>query len=95
MFHRLRSLKSGDRVVISRADDSVAEFKVTSVRRFTKDRFPTSLVYSELDRSGLRLITCGGWFDRRKHSYADNIVAFAELVPTSVVIGERSRAGLR
>ncbi len=30
--------------------------------------------------AGLRLITCGGEFDRQARSYDDNIVAFADLV---------------
>ena len=83
VFHRLYALKHGDRVMVSRADGEVATFAVTSVRRFAKNRFPTELVYGDIDRSGLRLITCGGYFDRQAHSYEDNIVAFAELVPRS------------
>lgn len=83
VFNRLHALKSGDRVLVSRADGVVATFEVTAVRRFAKDRFPTRLVYGDLDRSGLRLITCGGYFNQGKHSYEDNIVAFAELVPPS------------
>ena len=81
VFHDLYALKPGARVLVSRKDGAVAEFEVTAVRHFAKDRFPTRLVYGNIDRSGLRLVTCGGSFDQQKHSYEDNIVAFAELVP--------------
>jgi hypothetical protein len=38
--------------------------------------------YGDLDHAGLRLITCGGSFDRQARSYDDNIVVFADLVAT-------------
>jgi hypothetical protein len=40
------------------------------------------VVYGDLDHAGLRLITCGGSFDRQTRNYDDNIVAFADLVAT-------------
>ncbi|TVR18867.1 MAG: class F sortase, partial [Nitriliruptor sp.] len=52
----------------------------TRVERFDRDAFPTEAVYSHLDHVGLRLITCGGEFDRQPRSYRDNLVAFAALI---------------
>jgi len=57
-------------------------FRVTQVEEYPKDKFPTDVVYGDLDHAGLRLITCGGSFDRQARSYDDNIVAFADLVAT-------------
>jgi hypothetical protein len=54
---------------------------VTRVERFPKDRFPTALVYGNIDHAGLRLITCGGTFNSATGHYDDNFVAFADLVP--------------
>ena len=34
----------------------------------------------DINHAGLRLITCGGSFDRRARGYVDNLVVFAELV---------------
>ncbi len=80
VFHELRDLAPGDEVAVDRRDGSTAVFRVTRVEQFPKDAFPTAAVYGDIDHAGLRLITCGGSFDRRARSYDDNIVAFAELV---------------
>jgi hypothetical protein len=76
-------ISSGDEIAISRHDGSTAQFRVTRVERFAKDEFPTQTVDGDLDHAGLRLITCGGEFDRQVRSYPDNIVVFAELVGSS------------
>ncbi len=39
-------------------------------------------MYGNIDHAGLRLITCGGSFDRQAASYRDNVVAFADLFST-------------
>jgi hypothetical protein len=83
VFYRLRDLKPGAEINVTRADGSVAVFRVSSVQEFSKDAFPTKLVYGNTAYAGLRVITCGGAFDSKLHSYEDDIVAFAELVPPS------------
>jgi Sortase family. len=80
VFFRLGELRSGDRVSITRADDSVAAFIVDRVRRYSKDNFPTKLVYGNINHAGLRMVTCGGAFDDSTGHYLDNIVVFASLV---------------
>jgi len=79
VFYDLRRLQAGDEVSVVREDGRTLAFRVTRVEQFAKDRFPTELVYGDLDHAGLRLITCGGSFDRRARSYVDNLVVFAEL----------------
>jgi sortase (surface protein transpeptidase) len=79
VFYRLRDLEPGDTVEVARQDGSAAVFRVTRVEQHRKEAFPTAAVYGDLDHAGLRLITCGGQFDGRVHSYEDNIVVFAEL----------------
>jgi sortase (surface protein transpeptidase) len=80
VFFRLGALHSGDLVSVARADGSVAVFAVDGVRRYHKAAFPTRLVYGNTDRPVLRLITCGGRFDRASGHYVDNIVVLATLV---------------
>jgi len=63
-----------------RADGTTATFEVQAVRRYAKDRFPTAAVYGDLPGAGLRMITCGGTFDRGVRSYTDNVVVLASLV---------------
>ena len=79
-FYNLGDLQPGDIVEITRADHTVAVFRVDSVRSFAKAQFPTHEVYGNIDTAGLRLITCGGVFDPSKSSYESNIIAFALLV---------------
>jgi hypothetical protein len=82
VFSRLRELTPDAQVTVTRQDGSAAVFRVTQVKQYPKDKFPTSEVYGDLDHPGLRLITCGGSFDRQTRNYEDNIVAFADLVTT-------------
>ena len=77
VFFRLSSLRPGDRVYVRRADSTLAVFRVTVVREFPKDSFPTSAVYGPTPDSELRLITCGGIFDRQEGSYLSNTVVYA------------------
>jgi len=79
IFFWLRTLRPGDRVYVGRADGTMAVFTVTKVRKFAKNRFPTDAVYGPVPDAELRLITCGGIFDRSRGSYLSNVVVFARL----------------
>lgn len=79
VFYRLGSLEPGQRVAVTRRDGNIAVFVVERVARYSKERFPTSAVYGSITYAGLRLITCGGDYDRSQHRYEDNIVVFARL----------------
>lgn len=78
-FAHLARLKPGATVGIDRADGSTAMFAVTKVERHPKNEFPTDAVYGAIEHAGLRLITCGGDFDRTTGHYEDNIVVYATL----------------
>jgi sortase (surface protein transpeptidase) len=77
VFFRLVVLRPGDPVYIRRSDGSTAEFRVTSVRSYLKDHFPTQAVYGPTPDAELRLITCGGAFDSAAGHYLSNIVVYA------------------
>ncbi|MBO3739140.1 class F sortase [Actinoplanes flavus] len=78
-FAGLSALRPGDEVRITRRDGRTAVFAVTRVATYPKSRFPSGEVYGPIDHAGLRLITCGGDFDRRTGHYVDNVVAYARL----------------
>ncbi len=80
VFFRLPHLRPGTRVYIRRADGTLAVFRVDSVRRYDKSRFPTAAVYGPTPDAELRLVTCGGVFDQRLKSYLSNIVVYATAV---------------
>ena len=79
VFHRLGTLRRGDRVSVSREDGKTAVFRVTRVSQYAKSHFPSRSVYGAIDHAGLRLITCGGSYDAAAHRYLDNVVVFATL----------------
>jgi sortase (surface protein transpeptidase) len=80
IFFRLKELAAGDRVSIARKDGSTASFEVTKVHQVPKKDFEGEGVYDDTPGPELRLITCGGVFDRSAHNYVDNIVVYARLV---------------
>jgi Sortase domain len=77
VFFRLAELRPGDRVEVGRADGSTVFFTVTSLQQVPKAEFPTDLVYAPSLVTSLRLVTCGGSFDRTSHSYRDNVIVSA------------------
>lgn len=83
VFFRLGALRPRDLVLVTRRDGLVARFSVDSVRSYPKTAFPTQLVYGDTAFAALRLITCGGDFDRSTGSYRSDIVVLAHLVGTS------------
>jgi sortase (surface protein transpeptidase) len=79
VFLRLAELRRGDVVTVDRADGGTVSFVVGSVERVSKAAFPTELVYSPKPVAMLRLVTCGGSFDRSARSYRDNIIVNATI----------------
>ncbi|MER5648003.1 class F sortase [Streptosporangium sp. NPDC002524] len=77
VFHRLGKLRPGHRVHVDRADGSTVTFTVRRLARFPKSRIPDRQVYGSAKGAELRLITCGGTFDRKRRSYRDNVIVFA------------------
>lgn len=80
VFYRLGELRPGDQARVLRADGRTAVFRIDSVERVGKDRFPTQRVYGDPGYAAIRLITCGGRFDRGSGHYTDNVIAFGHLV---------------
>jgi len=77
VFFRLPDLGRGDQIFVDRADGTTAMFATQRIERHDKNTFPTDEVYGDTPDSQLRLITCGGKFDRKAHSYVDNVIVFA------------------
>ena len=77
VFFLLSRLRPDDVVHVDRADGTTATFRVTGSKRVAKSRFPTEAVYAPSLKPSLRLVTCGGSFDRAAGSYRDNVIVFA------------------
>jgi hypothetical protein len=76
VFHRLRELAPGDRVEVLRGGHP-PRFTVVSSTWSAKDAFPTARVHGPSPDRELRLITCGGTWDRALPSYRDDLVVHA------------------
>jgi LPXTG-site transpeptidase (sortase) family protein len=76
VFHRLHQLRQGDAIEVGQGG-SWLTFRVIATERYAKDQIPTAAVYGPTPDAELRLITCGGEFDRSRRSYLDNVVVYA------------------
>jgi len=79
VFFRLRELRRGDVIAITRADGSSLRFAVDRTEQYDKRRFPTDAVYYPTLTPELRLVTCGGEFDATAGHYRSNVIVFATL----------------
>lgn len=79
IFFRLGALRPGDAIKIVRVDGTTVRFVADNIARFPKRAFPTQAVFGPAPDPVLRLITCGGRFDRSRRSYVDNVIVTAHL----------------
>ncbi|MFI9036068.1 class F sortase [Streptomyces sp. NPDC053726] len=81
VFYGLSAARPGAKVEVTRADGTVAEFTIDDVQVFTRERFNADKAYGprKNGRAELRLITCGGTYDRASQSYDANVVVSAYL----------------
>jgi hypothetical protein len=80
VFYDLGNLRPGAKIYIRLHDGETVVFETYSVALFTKTRFPTARVFGYTSWPTLRLITCGGVFDRHTGHYLGNVVAFASYI---------------
>jgi LPXTG-site transpeptidase (sortase) family protein len=85
VFYPLSTVEPGTLVEVTRADGTVAEFSVEAVEVVEKDHFDAVRVYGSAGRPELRLITCGGSFDKDRQTYSANVVVFAALTGNRAV----------
>ncbi|MFJ9391964.1 class F sortase [Nocardioides sp. NPDC101246] len=80
VFYDLGDLRRGAKVRVDRVDGSTAVFRVDRLASYLKSDFPTKAVYGQVPYAELRLITCGGDYDRAEGGYQSNTVVYATLV---------------
>jgi hypothetical protein len=81
VFYGLSAVKRGQKIRVTRTDGSIAEFTIDAVQVISRDHFDARKVYGPHDKSRaeLRLITCGGTFDRKAKAYPADVVVSAYL----------------
>jgi sortase (surface protein transpeptidase) len=77
VFYRLRELAPGDEVTVHYRDTTTT-FVVTGKEQAAKTALPTDRIWNGATAPVLRLITCGGAFDRAAGSYLDNVIVYAD-----------------
>ncbi|MFJ1736260.1 class F sortase [Streptomyces sp. NPDC088254] len=84
VFYKLSTLKAGGTIRVARDDGKMAEFTVDDVAVVPRVGFDAHRAYGvrEPGRAELRLITCGGAFDRVSRSYTANVIVSAYLTGT-------------
>jgi len=80
VFFRLSELVVGDEVTVTDVEGGTVRYAVTEVLDVPKAEFPTARVFGAQPTDRLRLVTCGGAFDRSSGHYEENRVVFAEPV---------------
>lgn len=79
VFYRLGARRSATPSASGERTGGPQSSPSTASPRLPKDQFPTAAVYGgNFSSSQIRLVTCGGTFDKVKH-YLDNVVVFGHL----------------
>ncbi|QNS07822.1 class F sortase [Streptomyces xanthii] len=78
VFYGLGSLEKGEHIEVDRADGSTAVFEVHGIDVVDKNDFPDRKVYGSTGLPELRVITCGGRYDKRT-GYSGNVVLYGLL----------------
>ncbi|MFD7627867.1 class F sortase [Streptomyces sp. NPDC059851] len=89
VFYGLSSARPGGKVRVVRADGSVAEFTIEDVQVYERTRFDPDEAYGRRvpGRAELRLVTCGGAYDKVAKEYTANVVVSAYLTGTGKAAG--------
>jgi hypothetical protein len=77
VFFRLGELRQGDRITIGQQGGAARSFLVERVERSPKEALPVGRIWDRARQPVLRLITCGGSFDRSTGHYRDNVIVYA------------------
>ena len=78
VFHRLGQLRPGNRIVVGQDGGAARSFLVERVEQLAKEALPVERIWNRTRQPVLRLITCGGSFDRASGHYRDNIIVYAK-----------------
>ena len=77
VFYRLGQLRSGDEILVGQRGGTSSRFVVGRLERLPKTALPTRRIWTNARRPLLRLVSCGGPFDRATGHYRDNVIVYA------------------
>lgn len=82
VFWRLRELDAGNTVTVTDRAGVDHSFVVERMERADKDALPYDRIWGNTRGPTLRLITCGGPYDRSRGGYQQNLIVYARPAPT-------------
>jgi hypothetical protein len=77
VFSRLGELRQGDRIAGGQQGGAARSLLVVRIERSPKEALPVGRIWHRTRQPVLRLITCGGSFDRSTGHYRDNVIVYA------------------
>jgi sortase family protein len=77
---RLRALRPGDELAVRLADGRTVRYRTVRVRSIAKQSLAMAEVFDRSGPARLRVVTCGGEYDRDRGGYQDNVVVTAEPI---------------
>jgi LPXTG-site transpeptidase (sortase) family protein len=80
IFYHLRKLRAGDEILVYGESGDVAMFVVDSQETVLKTQLPTERIWVRTSQAVIRLITCGGKWDKRTGHYLSNTIVYGHLV---------------
>ncbi len=82
VFYNLRKLVAGDKIVVTRGDDTTFEYQVVSAKTFPADNVNMAEVLAPIspDKPGLNLMTCTGRVISGTSEFSERLVVFAKLL---------------
>lgn len=78
VFFHLDRITRGDRIEVVFDDETTMTFVVTATERVPKGGLDIDSIFASDGQPLLRLVTCGGGFNRTIRSYDDNVVVTAQ-----------------
>lgn len=79
VFYDLKNLKPGDQILVYGKDGDRATFVVDYREQQLKSELPTDRIWNDTWEPVIRLITCGGDFDRSSGHYLSNVIVYGHL----------------
>jgi LPXTG-site transpeptidase (sortase) family protein len=78
-FYSLSKLKAGDEFYVYRSSGTRATFVVVSTETVLKTKLPTERIWNDTQEPVIRLVTCGGQWDKASGHYLSNVIVYGKL----------------
>jgi LPXTG-site transpeptidase (sortase) family protein len=82
VFHDLKKLKPGDKIAVTKGDNTVFNYKVVSQKVYDADNVDMNEVLAPVNpaKPGLNLLTCAGKVIKGTSNFSERLVVFSEQI---------------